>query len=124
MPAEDEVRGEGAEAHDWSDRLAYGESPEAAIPVYDAESDHWDRWHYGIYLGALLLLVGTVRLSLPFLLAGYVITPIAIYLDARYLDSVSLNWRPDFGLYLVGTLLFPVLTIPMYLYRRRELRAP
>jgi hypothetical protein len=126
MPPEDASRAEGESGggRDWSDKLAYGDSPEAAIPEYVGESDHWDRWHYGIYLGALLLVVGVVRLSLPVMLAGYLIAPTAIYLDARYLDSVTPTWQPDYGLYLVGTLLFPVLTIPMYLYRRRELRVP
>ncbi|WP_435181090.1 hypothetical protein [Halorussus sp. AFM4] len=122
MSSKESSRGEAAtDARGWEDSLAYGEDSEVSVPAYDAESDHWDRWHYGLYLAAAFLVVGAVRSSLPFLFAGFLLAPAAMYLDARYLDSVTPNWQPDTGLHLVGTLLFPFLMIPAYLYRRREL---
>jgi hypothetical protein len=56
------------------------------------------------------------------MLPGYLLVPIAMYLDSRYLESVTPRWDADTGLYVIGSLLFPVLVIPMYLYWRRELR--
>lgn len=122
MSSKESSRGEAAEeGRDWGETLAYGGDSEAAVPEYDAASDHWDRWHYGLYLAAALLAVGAFRGSLALLLGGYLLAPVAMYLDARYLDSVTANWQPDTGLHTVGTLLFPPLMIPAYLYRRREL---
>ena len=122
MSSKESSRGEVAEeGRDWGETLAYGGGSEATVPEYDAESDHWDRWHYGVYLGSVLLVAGALKWSLPLLLSGYVVVPVAMYLDSRYLDSVTLNWQPDTGLHVVGTLLFPFLMIPAYLYRRREL---
>ncbi|NHN61665.1 MULTISPECIES: hypothetical protein [Halorussus] len=90
------------------------------MPEYDGESDHWGRWHYGLYLGSVHLVVEVIRSSLALMVVGCLLAPVAMHLDARGLDSVSPNWRPDTGLHLVGTLLFPFL-IPAYRYRRREL---
>lgn len=123
MPPEESSRSEGKqETSDWSDTFAYGGRSGTAIPEDDTESDHWSRWHYGVYLGAALLLVGVFRGSLFVLVTGYLLVPVTMYLDSRYLESVTTGWQPDVGLYVIGSLLFPVLMIPAYLYRRRELR--
>ena len=110
------------EAADWSDQLLYGGDSDVTIPEFEDESDYWSLWHYGIYLGAVLLLLGLVRSSLVPLVAGYLLVPITMHLDSRYLESVTPMWKADTGLYVIGSLLFPVLMIPIYLYRRRELR--
>jgi hypothetical protein len=111
------------EAADWSDQLLYGSDSDVPVPEFEDESDHWSLWHYGIYLGAVLLLLGLVRSSLVPLVAGYLLVPITMHLDSRYLESVTPMWEADTGLYVIGSLLFPVLLIPIYLYRRRELRS-
>lgn len=115
---------ESEEAPDWSDSLAYGGDSEATVEKLEAHSEHWSRWHYGVYLSAVLLVVGAFRWSLAPLLAGYLLAPITMYLDSQYLEDVTIGWQPDVGLYLVGTLLFPILMIPGYLYKRRELLGP
>lgn len=123
-PQESPRNEESEEATDWTDTLAYGGDSEAAVEKFDGHSEHWSRWHYGVYLSAVLLVVGLYKLSLTFLVAGYLLGPITMYLDSQYLEDVTTGWQPDVGLYLVGTLLFPVLIIPAYLYKRRELRGP
>ena len=124
MPPGESLRGEREEeSGDWTDALAYEGDAEVASPERDGNPEHWDRWHYGIYLGAALLLVGALEGALLPLAAGYAIVPPAMYLDSRYLDSVTTGWQSDVGLYVVGSLLFPVLMVPVYLYRRRELRS-
>ena len=124
MPSGEPAGNERSEgATDWSDNLSYGGDTEVAVPEHGGESEHWSRWHYGIYLGAALLLVGAVKVSLVFLLPGYLLVPIAMHLDSRYVESVTPRWQRDTGLYIIGSLLFPVVMIPMYLYRRRELRS-
>lgn len=124
MPLEDRSRGEGeAETSDWSDTLAHEGGPRATVPELDSESEYWSRWYYGLYLATAMLLVGAYRGSLLLLATGYLLVPIAMYLDSRYLESVTIGWQRDVGLYVVGSLLFPVLMIPAYLYQRRELRS-
>jgi hypothetical protein len=44
-----------------------------------------------------LLIAGVVWWSLVPLVVGYVLTPIAIRLDSRYLESVSPGWQHDGG---------------------------
>jgi len=61
---------------------------------------------------------------LPLILAGWVLVPATMYLDSRYLESVTARWQADTGLHPVGSSLFPAVSAPAYLYRRRELRAP
>ena len=122
-PGESSENERPRETDDRTASLAYGGDSAVPTPGRASESEYWHRWHYGIYLGAALLLVGVLRWSLVFLLPGYVLVPVAMYLDSRYVESVTPRWQRDTGLYVVGSLLFPVLMIPMYLYRRHELRS-
>lgn len=108
------------ETTDWSDSLSSEETSGAAVQEHGSESEHWSGWYYGIYVGTTLLLVGVVEMSLALLLPGYLLVPIAMYFDSRYVESVTPRWQRDPGLYILGSLLFPVLMIPIYLYRRRE----
>lgn len=112
---------ESEEDADWSDTLAYGGDSQVTVEELDAHSERWSRWHYGVYLSGVLLVIGVVRWSLAPLAAGYLLGPIAMYFDSQYLEDVTTGWQPDVGLYLVGSLLFPILIIPAYLYKRREL---
>jgi hypothetical protein len=121
-PGDGNANGPSGETPDWSDGLAYEGDSEIAVPEYGDGSERWNRWHYGIYVGVALLLFGVARSSLALMLPGYLLVPIAMYLDSRYLESVTPRWDADTGLYVIGSLLFPVLVIPMYLYWRRELR--
>ena len=88
--------GSPEEAH-WSDDLPYRSDSTIPAAAYDGESPHWHRWHYGIYLAAALLIAGVVWWSLVPLVIGYVLTPITIRLDSRYLESVSPGWQRDGG---------------------------
>ena len=125
MPPGESPRNERErETGNWSDTLAYEGNPGSAIPERDDESEYWNRWYYGVYLAAASLVVGALEGTLLLLVAGYLLAPIAMYFDSRYLESVTTGWKRDVGLYVVGSLLFPVLMIPIYLYRRRELRSP
>jgi hypothetical protein len=113
--------GSREEAH-WSDDLPYRGDSTVPATAYDGQSPHWHRWHYSIYLAAALLIAGVVWWSLVPLVVGYVLTPITIHLDSRYLESVSPGWQRNTGLYVLGAALAPFILIPVYLYRRRELR--
>lgn len=120
-PSEDERS--RADSH-WSDSLSYGGGSRESSdpdPADEIDSEYWDRWHYGIYVAALLLLIGVIQWSLAPLVVGYLLVPITIHLDSRYLESVTPGWQRDTGLYVLGSVLAPFLLIPMYLYRRREL---
>lgn len=78
------------------------------------------RRHYGVVVAATLALAGAVSNTLWMLVFGYVGIPVAIYLDIRRVEAGDYRWQPDRGLYLVGALIFPLLAVPMYLYRRHE----
>jgi len=109
-----------AERH-WSETLPYS-GGSAVGPDYDAESDFWHGWHYGIYLAAALLVAGIVWGSLALLAIGYLLVPISIHFDSRYVESVTPGWQRDTGLFVLGAILAPFILVPGYLYRRRELR--
>lgn len=124
MPPEESSRSEEEQGtSDWSDTLAHEGGSRTAISERDTESEYWHRWYYGVYLATAMLLVGAYRGSLLILVLGYFLVPITMYLDSRYLESVTTGWQRDVGLYVIGSLLFPVLMIPAYLYQRRELRS-
>lgn len=78
------------------------------------------RWHYGVVLAAVATLAGALGNSLGLLALGYVAIPVTIYLDIRGVEASDSRWQPDRGLYLVGAIIFPLIAVPMYLYRRRE----
>lgn len=82
--------------------------------------DRWSKWHYVVVLAAVVALVGAAAGSLVLLGPGYLAIPVAIYLDIRYVEASSARWQPDVGLYLVGGIIFPLIVVPMYLYRRYE----
>ncbi|PSP65629.1 hypothetical protein BRC77_01395 [Halobacteriales archaeon QH_8_64_26] len=105
----------------WSGDLPYRGDSTVPAAAYDGDSPHWHRWHYSSYPAALLI-AGVVWWSLVPLVVGYVLTPITIHLDSRYLESVSPGWQRDTGLYVLGAALALFILVPMYLYRRRELR--
>lgn len=122
-PARDENASEGdtrAERH-WSQTLPY-RGGSAIGPDYDAESDFWHGWHYGIYLAAALLVAGIVWGSLALLLVGYLLVPVFVHFDSRYVESVTPGWQRDTGLFVLGSVLAPFILVPGYLYRCRELR--
>jgi hypothetical protein len=123
MPS-DEVPQNGGmeETRDWSDTLPYEGDSEISVPELGTESEHWSRWHYGIYTGTALIFIGAISGPLLFLVVGYFLIPIAMYLDSGYIESVTPGWHRDSGLYVLGSLFFPMLLVPAYLYRRRELR--
>lgn len=112
------------ETSNWSDTLPYEGNSEISVPELGIESEHWSRWYYGIYAGTVLILIGAIRGSFLLLVAGYLLVPITMYLDSGYIESVTPGWQRDSGLYVLGSLLFPVLLIPAYLYQRRELQRP
>ena len=118
---EDPREGDSRTERHWSETLPY-RGGSVVAPDYDAESDFFDRWHYGIYLAAVLLIAGVAWRSLALLVAGYVLVPVFVHLDSRYVESVTPGWQRDTGLYVLGAILAPFLLIPGYLYRRRELR--
>jgi hypothetical protein len=124
MPPEDSSQSEEErDTGDWSDSLAHEGNSKMPVSECDTASEFWNRWYYGVYLGAGLLLVGAYKGSLLLLVGGYLLVPITMYLDSRYLESVTTGWQPDVGLYVIGSLLFPVLMVPAYLYKRRELQS-
>lgn len=99
------------------DRPSYAEDDDEFDP---SAVDHWSRWHYVVVLAAVTALVGAATGSLALLATGYVAIPITTYLDIRYVQASDLRWQPDVGLYLVGGIIFPLIAVPMYLYRRHE----
>lgn len=105
----------------WAETLPY-RGGSTVTPDYGADSEHWHGWHYGIYLAAALLVAGVAWRSLALLATGYVLVPVFVHLDSRYVESVTPGWQRDTGLYVLGAILAPFLLIPGYLYRRRELR--
>lgn len=125
MPSGENPRNEGEQGtDDWSGALAYEGNPGTVISDQDVRSEYWNRWHYGVYLATALLIVGAFKGTLLLLVMGYLLAPFTMYFDSRYLESVTTGWQRDAGLYVIGSLLFPILMIPIYLYRRRELRGP
>lgn len=122
-PAGDEnpPEADASESGHWSDTLSYRGGPPVA-PDYDAGSEYWHRWYLGIYLAAALLIAGIVQGSLALLAIGYVLVPVFVHLDSRYVESVTPGWQRDTGLYVLGAVLAPFILVPGYLYRRRELR--
>lgn len=112
----------GEESGDWSTHSVYTISSKGPVHTRESESDYWWGWHLGVCLGFTVLVVGAITRSLSLLVIGYLLTPVTIYLDAHYLESITPGWKPDLGLYVLGSILFPLLLVPYYLYRRRELR--
>ena len=97
--------------------VRYGEEDGAPAA---ATTDRWPYWHYVLVAGTALALVGAFRSSLAFLAVGYLSIPVTLFLDIRFVQDSDARWRPDVGLYLVGGIIFPLIAVPMYLYRRRE----
>lgn len=118
---ENSSEADSRESGHWSDTLPYRGGSTVASD-YGADSEHWHGWHYGIYLAAALLIVGIVWGSLASLVIGYVLVPVFVHLDSRYVESVTPGWQRDTGLYVLGAILAPFILVPGYLYRRRELR--
>lgn len=102
------------------DRLAYDEELSGVDAETEYESGYWDRW-YLLTIGSLLVMgYGVVTLAFWPLFAGFVATPIFVYLDLRFVESVTPKWQPDKEMYLVGSYLFMPIMIPIYFYRRNE----
>lgn len=97
--------------------VSYGEEDGAPAA---ATTDHWPYWHYVLIAGTALALVGAFQGSLALLGTGYLSIPITLYLDMRFVEDSDVRWQPDVGLYLVGGIIFPLIAMPMYLYRRHE----
>jgi hypothetical protein len=87
-------------------------------PEHDGEALR--AWHYGVIVATIATLVGALTGTLWLLIFGYVTIPVTIYLDIRGVEATDTMWEPDRGLYLVGALIFPLIAVPMYLYRRHE----
>lgn len=97
-----------------------GDVPSDAEATPPTSDDHWTHWHYVLVLATAVTLIGAVISSLPVLALGYLSIPVTTYLDIRYVQSRGDWWNPDVGLYLIGGILFPLISVPMYLYRRHE----
>ncbi len=107
-----EDRGETVEGLAYEDET--GEAPPERPP------DRWAHWVFGVYLGVLLLIYGVVDSGVWFLIVGYVIVPTAMYFDLMYVREVSDRWQPDVWMYILTTVLFLLLMVPVYLYHRNE----
>lgn len=108
------------ERGDWSDNLAHATSGEPTTVPVGANTDRSRWWVLGVYLGSVLLLYGAFAGGALVLFTGYLMIPIAMYLDAAYLEAITPGWKRDSGLVLLGCLLFPVLMVPYHLYQRWE----
>lgn len=105
------------------DRLIEARADDVTVddsPPDPTTVDRWDKWHYVVVLGTVVALVGAVSSSLALLAPGYVSIPITLFLDIRYVEASGGRWQPDVGLYMVGGIVFPLIVVPMYLYRRHE----
>lgn len=129
MPAENEggtadttVGPDPGDDVDWKNNLAHGSDGESATEVLETDSDRSRWWILGVYVGTALVILGALGNSTLPLIVGYLLIPITMYRDAGYLESITPGWQRDAGLLLLGSLLFPFLVVPYYLYRRRELQ--
>lgn len=100
------------------DGLAYEDETGEATPTDPPE--HWPHWVLGVYLGMVLLAYGVFSTGLWPLLLGYIIVPTAMYYDLKYVREVSDRWQPDIWMYVLTTVLFLLLMVPVYLYFRNE----
>ncbi|MFB6069467.1 MAG: hypothetical protein ABEJ76_00475 [Halanaeroarchaeum sp.] len=101
--------------------LAYATDPEPSSVPIDAESDRSRWWVIGIYLGTGLLVYGAIWGGTVAFFGGYLMVPVAMYLDAAYVESVTPGWKRDDGLILLGSILALFLMVPYYLYVRHKL---
>lgn len=100
------------------DGLAYedetGETPPPSPP------ERFGHWVFGVYFGVLLLLYGVVSTGVWPLIFGYLIVPTAMYFDLQYVREANDRWQPDVWMYVLTTILFLLLMVPIYLYYRNE----
>lgn len=77
----------------------------------------------GIYIGFGTILFFSLfvlpLLAIALLGAGALTTGIAVYSDAKTLETVDIDWQPDPAVFGLGTFFFPPLAF-YYLYKRHE----
>lgn len=101
-------------------RIAYGDDFASVEDAELGDSPHWNRWHYAVAGAFGLLCWGIYDWSLLPWVVGFVGVPTTIWLDIRYVESVTTQWQPDRGIYILGAILMTFLIAPLYLFRRWE----
>lgn len=98
--------------------VAYEDETGEASP--ETQPERWAHWVLGVYFGVGLLLYGVTASGVWPLILGYLIVPTAMYLDLMYVREVTDRWQPDVWMYVLTTVLFLLLMVPVYLYHRNE----
>lgn len=102
-------------------RVAYRDDFASVEELDRGDSPHWSRWHYAVVGSFVLMLWGIYDWALLPWAVGYVGVPTTIWLDIRYVESVTTRWEPDRGVYILGSIIMTLLVAPLYLFRRWEI---
>lgn len=74
-------------------------------------------WHYAMVIGLAVVVFGWGAWILEIVIAGYVLSVVALYFDSRYVRRVS-RWNPNIVVYAAGTVIAIAVVVPIYLFHR------